>query len=63
MAFGLLGPQIAVIYLVTGFVVPMLIGIMGNALGGRELTAPGVGEIQEHVSLEDAGQESLLQKS
>jgi uncharacterized membrane protein YraQ (UPF0718 family) len=62
MAFGLLGPQIAVIYLVTGFVVPMLIGIMGNALGGRELAAPGVGEIKEHVSLEDAGQESLLQK-
>ncbi|MDR9756735.1 MAG: efflux transporter SaoE [Thermoanaerobacterales bacterium] len=62
MAFGLLGPQIAVIYLVTGFVVPMLIGIMGNTLGGRELTAPGVGETKEPVSLEDADQESLRQK-
>ncbi|HHW41639.1 MAG TPA: permease [Syntrophomonadaceae bacterium] len=62
LAFGLLGPQIAVIYLITGFIVPLLIGIIGNALAGKELSAPGTGDIKEPVALEDAGQVSLFQK-
>lgn len=45
LAFGLLGKEIALIYLFTGFAAPMLIGIIANKLGGRELHVginPGV---------------------
>ena len=41
LAYGLLGPQIATIYLAGGFLVPVVIGLLGNALAGRELQAPG----------------------
>jgi len=41
LAYGLLGPGIATIYLVTGFVAPMVIGWIGNRVAGPELQAPG----------------------
>ncbi len=37
LAWGLLGKEITIIYVITGFVAPMLIGIVGNKLGGDEL--------------------------
>ena len=37
LCYGLLGPQIATVYLITGFVAPMLIGILSNRLAGEEL--------------------------
>ncbi|MEF9942505.1 MAG: efflux transporter SaoE [Lachnospiraceae bacterium] len=37
LAFGLLGKEIAIIYLITGFVGPMLIGMVANRFGGNEL--------------------------
>ncbi len=37
LAFGLLGPKIATIYVLLGFFVPMLIGTIANKLGGEEL--------------------------
>lgn len=50
LCFGLLGPEISIIYLITGFIVPIIIGIIGNTLGGEELKAPGVDEnIQERL--------------
>jgi uncharacterized membrane protein YraQ (UPF0718 family) len=42
LAYGLLGPGIATIYLAAGFSVPVLIGVIGNWLGGEEIHAPGV---------------------
>lgn len=42
LAYGLLGPEIATIYLVSGFVVPVAIGFAGNCLAGPELRAPGL---------------------
>lgn len=42
LAYGLLGPQIATIYLIAGFVVPVLIGMAGNLLAGGEIQAPGM---------------------
>lgn len=42
LAYGLLGPGIATIYLVAGFTVPVLVGLAGNWLGGREIHAPGM---------------------
>lgn len=43
LSFGLLGPQIGTIYLVAGFLVPVLIGMLGNRFGGTELQLPGAG--------------------
>ena len=40
LAFALLGPQIAAIYVVSGFVLPLLVGLLGNKFGGRELFSP-----------------------
>lgn len=37
LAFGLLGKEVAVIYLITGFVAPMIIGITANKFAGDEL--------------------------
>lgn len=37
LSFGLLGPQITVIYVIAGFVVPMIVGILGNVFGKDEL--------------------------
>lgn len=62
LAYGFLGPQIATIYLVTGFVVPMLIGITGNKLAGPEIHAPGMGGPVEMAELEPGDQAGLVQK-
>lgn len=37
LCYGLLGPQIATVYLITGFVAPMIIGIIANKFAGNEL--------------------------
>lgn len=37
MSWGLLGPQITVIYVITGFVAPMIIGMVANKFAGDEL--------------------------
>jgi hypothetical protein len=44
LAYSLLGWRIATIYLIAGFVVPMIIGFVGNRLGGSSLRAPGLEE-------------------
>jgi len=38
LCFGLLGPEIGTIYLVCGFLLPVLIGILGNSFSGDELS-------------------------
>lgn len=43
LAYGLLGPKIATIYLVSGFLLPVLIGMAANFLAGKEIHAPGMG--------------------
>ena len=40
LAYGLLGREIATVYLITGFVAPMIIGITANRFGGPELYRP-----------------------
>ena len=37
LAYGMLGKEIATIYLITGFVAPMIIGIVANKFAGNEL--------------------------
>lgn len=37
LAWGLLGKEVTIIYVITGFVAPMLIGLVANKFGGDEL--------------------------
>lgn len=37
MSWGLLGPEITIIYVITGFIAPMLIGMIANKFAGDEL--------------------------
>ena len=53
LAFGMLGKRIAIIYLITGFVAPMIIGIAGNRLAGDELHINMDGDT-EAIQLESA---------
>ncbi|KDR96281.1 hypothetical protein SAMN02745945_02011 [Peptoclostridium litorale DSM 5388] len=64
LSFGLLGSKVATIYLIAGFVVPLVIGIIGNVFGGPEIKAPGVEEhIQARmIELEEGEKRSLSQK-
>lgn len=38
LCFGLLGPEIGTIYLVCGFLLPVIIGVLGNRFSGDELS-------------------------
>lgn len=62
LAYGLLGPQIATVYLIAGFLAPVLIGSIGNLLAGREIHAPGIENPGELVELESSEAPGLGQK-
>jgi len=62
LAYGFLGPQIATIYLLTGFVVPMLIGVIANKLAGPEIHAPGSEVPVVLAEMESGEQAGLSQK-
>ena len=47
LSLGLLGPKITLIYVLMGFFCPLLIGIIGNKLGGEELYYKPAYEKQE----------------
>lgn len=40
MSYAMLGPQITPIYIACGFIVPFIIGLLGNRFGGKELVSP-----------------------
>lgn len=42
LAYGLLGPKIATIYLITGFIAPMITGIAANLFAASEIHAPHI---------------------
>lgn len=60
LAYGLLGPQIATIYLIAGFTVPIVLGMIGNYLGGSELFVPGSGNMGINVFEESSQQKPSL---
>jgi len=62
LAYGLLGPQIATIYLIGGFIVPFAVGLLGNALAGDELQAPGTENTGESFQPGDAQEAGLRRK-
>ena len=51
LAWGLLGKEITIIYVITGFVAPMIIGIVANKFGGDELHVKGLKEEIEKRAL------------
>ena len=61
LAFGMLGSKIGTIYLITGLVAPVIIGLLGNFLGGPELKMPGIQEEIKCVNFED-DKETFLEK-
>lgn len=50
LAYGLLGPEIATIYLLAGFAVPIVVGLIANRLAGGELHAPGLDQEVEQAA-------------
>ena len=40
LAVALLGPQLTMIYVITGFILPIIIGVIGNKWGKNELVSP-----------------------
>lgn len=50
LSYGLLGGKITLIYLISGFIIPMVAGVLGNSLGGDEVVPQEVGE---SISLEE----------
>ncbi|MGI5921136.1 MAG: efflux transporter SaoE [Syntrophomonadaceae bacterium] len=50
LAFVLLGPQLTVIYVISGFVLPILIGVIGNKWGKNELVSPMAAAIAEAMA-------------
>lgn len=60
MSWGLLGKEITIIYVVTGFLGPMLIGLVANHFAGDELhigLRSQKGGMEVSVKLEDADEE------
>lgn len=54
LCWGLLGKEITVIYVLTGFFAPMLIGLVANRFAGSELRAPGLdGAPSPAIALEE----------
>ena len=41
LSMGLLGPKITIIYVLSGFFVPMIVGVLGNVLGGSQISING----------------------
>lgn len=63
LAYAMLGPQITAIYFISGFVIPFVIGIAGNTLGGPELQSPAAAAISEEaVRKFDQNRPPLLQR-
>ncbi len=40
LAIALLGPELTIIYVITGFILPIIIGVIGNRWGKEELVSP-----------------------
>jgi len=60
LAYALLGPQIATIYLISGFVLPVIIGLAGNRFGGKLVESPYA--VSQPAVVLSAAQPPLLQR-
>lgn len=63
MCWGLLGSKITIIYVITGFAAPMLIGLIGNKFAGDELHIGlrnkkyGASEVSVNLEMDDDDEE------
>ncbi|OPY67137.1 MAG: putative permease [Syntrophorhabdus sp. PtaU1.Bin002] len=62
LAYGLLGPKIATIYLVSGFLIPFIIGLTANAMAGPEMHAPGADNPDTVPALDEPADVGLRRK-
>jgi hypothetical protein len=62
LAYGLLGPEIATIYLLAGLSVPIAIGLIANLFAGGELHAPGMDQEVEQAAFTEGEQLPFLQR-
>lgn len=53
LCFGLLGPQITIIYIIAGFTLPMLVGFLGNTFAKDELYVVSSDDDSEKIDLEE----------
>lgn len=47
LAYALMGPQIATIYLIAGFTIPFICGLLANIWGGKETKSPLTAELEK----------------
>lgn len=62
LSLGLLGWQITLINIVAGLMLPLIIGLIGNKIGGDELRKPMLEEEISNISLENSDDRSLMDK-
>ncbi|WP_229768647.1 efflux transporter SaoE [Tissierella pigra] len=62
LSYGLLGKELTMINVVAGFLLPFIIGIIGNNLSGDELRKPNLEEEIMSASLEQTESIPLLEK-
>lgn len=64
LSYGLLGPKITLIYVISGFVIPVVAGILGNKFGGSEIISPYGGvknlKLQELEVAEETFKEKII---
>ena len=62
LTVGLLGPKIGIIYIVTGIIAPIIIGVIANKYGGGELKLSGIEEGAGYINLEQDEEKNWLDK-
>lgn len=60
--WGLLGPELTIVNIIAGFFLPFIIGIVGNKLGGNEVSKPKLEEEIGQIQFEEMDKRSLLEK-
>lgn len=61
LSYGLLGREITIIYILVGFTLPFVIGIIANKFGGEELYLQGLEE-SKSINFENTGDVTLFEK-
>ncbi|MBU5313231.1 permease [Tissierella carlieri] len=62
LSYGLLGKELTIINIVAGFLLPFIIGIIGNKLGGNEVCKPNLENEISTMSLDPMEETTLLEK-
>lgn len=62
LSYGLLGKELTIINIIAGFLLPFIIGIIGNKLGGNEVCKPDLENEISTMSLDSMEKTTLLEK-